>query len=142
MTDIIPLAKDDFENWLPLWRDDQAFYNVDLPEGTTGLTLARPTGGQEPMGGSIARNGLRAVGMAHWVMHRSCWRSDHSCYLEDLYVAQDVRGGGAGRRLIEAVAKLLARLLAHARDERAGDASSMTRSRRSRGFLHYLKRHD
>src|SRR5690606_41353595 len=45
----------------------------------------------------------RAVGMVHWIFHRSCWTAGDYCYLQDLFVAQDVRGGGHGRALIEHV---------------------------------------
>ncbi len=108
-TDIIPLAKDDFEDWLPLWRDYQAFYKADLAEETTRLSYSRLTGGQEPMGGFIARSGSQAVGIVHWIIHRSSWRSGDSCYLEDVYVAQDARGGGVGRKLMEALIAPIAR---------------------------------
>ena len=39
----------------------------------------------------------------HWIFHRSCWTTGDYCYLQDLYVADDVRGGGVGRALIEHV---------------------------------------
>src|SRR3546814_15032754 len=41
--------------------------------------------------------------MVHWVLHRSCWTAGDYCYLQDLFVAPDVRGGGHGRALIEHV---------------------------------------
>jgi len=103
MPDIAPLTPADFEDWLPLWRGYQIFYKADIPEATTQLTFARLTGGQEPMGAFMARDGGRAVGIVHWIAHRSCWTTGDYCYLQDLYVAQDARGGGRGRRLIEAV---------------------------------------
>ncbi len=103
MTDIAPLAKDDFEAWLPLWRGYQAFYIADIPDDTTRLTFARLTGKDEPMGAFLARAGGRAVGIVHWIAHRSCWTSGDYCYLQDLFVAERVRGAGVGRKLIEAV---------------------------------------
>lgn len=104
MIEIAPLAKGDFEQWLPLWRGYQTFYKVDIPEETTRLTFARLTGGHEPMGAFLARDDRgAAVGMVHWIMHRSCWTAGDYCYLQDLFVSQDVRGGGVGRKLIEAV---------------------------------------
>ncbi len=39
----------------------------------------------------------------HWIFHRSTWTAGDYCYLQDLYVAPDVRGAGAGRKLIEHV---------------------------------------
>ena len=60
---IRPVRRDDFDAWLPLWRGYQTFYKVDIPEATTRLTFARLTGGQEPMGGCLARDAGRAVGL-------------------------------------------------------------------------------
>ena len=36
-------------------------------------------------------------------MHRSTWACGNYVYLNDLFVTPDVRGGGAGRALIEAI---------------------------------------
>ena len=48
--------------------------------------------------------GLAApVGMVHWIFHRSNWTIGDYCYLQDLFVAPGVRGGGVGRALIESV---------------------------------------
>lgn len=102
--DCVPLAAGDFADWLPLWQGYLTFYKTTVPEETTRLTFARLTGGGEPMGGFIARDPAgRAVGMVHWILHRSCWTTGDYCYLQDLFVAPDVRNGGIGRRLIEAV---------------------------------------
>ena len=43
------------------------------------------------------------VGIVHYLFHRSCWTTGNYCYLQDLYVAETVRGGGVGRALIEQV---------------------------------------
>ncbi len=44
-----------------------------------------------------------AVGLVHYIDNRSCWTSGDYCYLQDLYVAENIRGGGIGRALIEHV---------------------------------------
>jgi GNAT superfamily N-acetyltransferase len=46
----------------------------------------------------------RLVGFAHSVVHPSTWSLTGYCYLEDLFVARDARGGEAARSLIEATA--------------------------------------
>ncbi|MFT4096023.1 MAG: GNAT family N-acetyltransferase [Rhodoblastus sp.] len=103
-TRIAPLAPADFEEWLPLWRGYQTFYEVDIPAETTKITFARLTDASEPMGAFLARDESgRAIGMVHWILHRSCWTTGDYCYLQDLFVAPDIRGGGVGRKLIEAV---------------------------------------
>jgi GNAT superfamily N-acetyltransferase len=45
----------------------------------------------------------KLVGIVHYLFHRSCWSIGDYCYLQDLYVALEARGRGAGRALIEAV---------------------------------------
>jgi len=103
MIEIARLAPADFEAWAPLWRGYQTFYKVDLPEETTRLTFARLTGGAEPMGAFLARDGARALGVVHWITHRSCWTPGDYCYLQDLFVAAEARDAGVGRKLIETV---------------------------------------
>ena len=43
------------------------------------------------------------IGIAHVLFHRSTWSKTWYCYLEDLFVRPDIRAGGVGQRLIEAV---------------------------------------
>ena len=92
------------------------------------------------MGGFLARDDDgAAIGLVHWIVHRSCWTVGDYCYLQDLFVAPGRRGGGIGRRLIDAVAdkargaRLLARSLAHARDQSRRDAA-VRPSRRALGL--------
>ncbi|MCB1540303.1 MAG: GNAT family N-acetyltransferase [Rhodoblastus sp.] len=104
MTRIVALTGQDFDEWLPLWRGYQTFYKVQIADDTTSTTFARLTGGAEPMGAFLARDDAgKAIGMVHWIMHRSCWTTGDYCYLQDLFVAPEIRGGGVGRKLIEAV---------------------------------------
>jgi len=39
----------------------------------------------------------------HTIYHPHNWRREKVCYLQDLYVAPEMRGTGTGRALIEAV---------------------------------------
>ena len=41
--------------------------------------------------------------MVHFIEHRSCWFPSNTMYLQDLFTADDVRGQGVGRALIEHV---------------------------------------
>jgi GNAT superfamily N-acetyltransferase len=99
-----PAVEADRDAWLPLWRGYQAFYQVDIPDDVTALTWRRFHDPAEPMHALVAEDGGgRIVGIVHYIFHRSCWTAGDYCYLQDLFVAPDVRGNGAGRALIEAV---------------------------------------
>jgi GNAT superfamily N-acetyltransferase len=93
----------DHAAWLPLWRAYQVFYKVDLPEAATRTLWARMLDPAEPVHGALAWAGGEAIGVAHWLMHRSTWMVEDICYLNDLFVAPERRGGGGGGRLIEHV---------------------------------------
>lgn len=93
----------DFEMWLPLWKGYQRFYEVDIPESVTLTTWGRILDPAEPMYAALAVVGERALGLVHSIYHRSTWATDDYCYLQDLFVAGEVRGGGLGRALIEHV---------------------------------------
>jgi GNAT superfamily N-acetyltransferase len=145
MADINPLSKSDYDAWLPLWRGYQTFYNADIPDETTRLTFARLTGGQEPMGAFVAREFGEAVGIVHWIAHRSCWTSGDYCYLQDLFVADAMRGSGVGRKLIEAVYEVArtrgcSRVywLTHETNVRA--MALYDKVARKSGFVQYVKR--
>jgi GNAT superfamily N-acetyltransferase len=98
-----PLSQDHHAAWLPLWRGYQAFYKTDIPADVSAVTWSRLLNPVEPMGGALAWEGSRAVGMVHHIRHRSCWTVGDYVYLQDLFVSPDVRGGGIGRKLIEYV---------------------------------------
>jgi GNAT superfamily N-acetyltransferase len=93
----------DFDAWYPLWRGYQDFYQVDLTLETSRVTWQRLLEPSEPMHGAFALDAGRKVGFVHYIEHRSCWTVGDYCYLQDLFVAPETRGGGHGRRLIEHV---------------------------------------
>jgi GNAT superfamily N-acetyltransferase len=104
MTDIHPLVASDRDEWLPLWHGYLEFYEHELSDEQTALTFARLTDPEYPVWGAIARDADgRAIGFVHWLTHPSTWAEGPYCYLEDLFVAPDVRGSGAGRALIATV---------------------------------------
>jgi GNAT superfamily N-acetyltransferase len=100
---IRPLAAADRVQWEPLWQGYLEFYEANVAPEVSEVTFGRLTGGREPMGGFIAMDRDAAVGIVHWLTHRSCWTVEDYCYLQDLFVAPGRRGGGVGRKLIEAV---------------------------------------
>ncbi|MFD5398722.1 GNAT family N-acetyltransferase [Streptomyces sp. NPDC127097] len=54
----------------------------------------------------IAEDGDAPVGFALWFRNFSTWTGTHGVYLEDLYVRPEARGGGHGKALLAALAKI------------------------------------
>ena len=90
--------------WEPLWKGYQTFYEVALSDEITTTTWSRLHDPAEPMFVLGAYLGGKLVGIVHSLYHRSCWTIGNYCYLQDLFVAEEARGHGIGRALIEAVA--------------------------------------
>ncbi len=101
--EIRPINPADHALWLPLWQGYQRFYNSVIADDVSALTWQRFLDPSEPMHAALAWRDGEAIGLVHWIFHRSCWTSGDYCYLQDLYVAERIRGGGVGRALIEHV---------------------------------------
>jgi GNAT superfamily N-acetyltransferase len=100
---IRPLERTDRAQWEPLWQGYLAFYKTSVPEDVTDLTFARFFDEAEPMHALVAEREGEIVGIVHYIFHRSTWTKGPYCYLQDLFTAEHARGGGVGRKLIEAV---------------------------------------
>jgi len=100
---IRPVGEDERAAWNSLWAGYLTFYKTALPHEVSDLTWQRLHDPAEPIFilGAYAGGGL--AGFVHYLFHRSTWAPHWYCYLEDLFVADDARGLGAGRKLIEAV---------------------------------------
>lgn len=130
--------------WAPLWRAYQAFYEVAIPDAVSDATWTRLLDSAEPMFGALAWQGDAAVGLVHFLAHRSTWSAADVCYLQDLYVAPEGRGGGVGRSLIDHVyAKADAEgwgevyWLTH--ETNATARALYDRIAERTGFLHYMR---
>jgi GNAT superfamily N-acetyltransferase len=98
--EIMALTRGDQARWMPLWRSYQSFYKVEIAEAVTAKTWSRMLEASEPVHGALAVLGGEAVGLVHWLFHRSTWSAADICYLQDLFVAPEIRGQGAGGSLI------------------------------------------
>ena len=100
-----PLAAADKPAWLPLWAGYLEFYQTSLAPEVTETTFTGLTGPEADMFGLVAEQDGSIIGIAHCIVHRSTWARGDYIYLNDLFVAPDVRKSGAGRALIEAIYK-------------------------------------
>jgi GNAT superfamily N-acetyltransferase len=98
------LQPDDRLEWEPLWQGYLEFYEHELDEATTDGTWARLSSDDTSVVGLGSFDGRELVGICHLVFHPSTWSTSSYCYLEDLFVRPDRRGGGVGRSLIAAAA--------------------------------------
>lgn len=101
---ITELRDSDRDRWAELWRLYLEFYQTALPAEIYAHTWARLIDPAAPIYGFGARTDGRLVGITHYLFHEHAWSPKQVCYLQDLYVDSDVRGGGIGKALIERVA--------------------------------------
>ena len=104
---IRPVAREDFQTWKVLWDGYNAFYGragpTELPHDITQTTWMRFFDANEPVHGIVAEGSGRLVGLVHYLFHRSTIQIAPTCYLQDLFTMEAVRGKGVGQSLIEAV---------------------------------------
>lgn len=96
-----PLVQDDFAAWLPLWdgnNDGQRDMDV------TSQTWARLMDSNSAVFGFGAEDSGCLIGLVHYILHPTTGSMGDACYMQDVYVDPAVRGKGAGRKLVEAVA--------------------------------------
>lgn len=99
-----PIEATDEAAWRALWTGYLDYYKTTLPEAVYAQTFRRIISRDHPGPyGLFALVDGKPVGLVHYIFHRSGWKIEDVCYLQDLYVDPAVRGTGAGRALIETV---------------------------------------
>jgi GNAT superfamily N-acetyltransferase len=101
------VAAHDYDQWLPLWEGYNAFYGrsgeTALAPEITQMTWTRFFDAYEPVHALVAEIDGKLVGLTHYIFHRNTTMIDPICYLQDLFTAEDLRGKGVGRGLINTV---------------------------------------
>ncbi len=102
-----PIARDDHEQWLPLWDGYNQFYGRSgatalAPEITT-TTWQRFFDADAPVHALVAEDDGQLIGLVHFLYHLSTTSIAPTCYLQDLFTSVATRGRGVGRALIEDV---------------------------------------
>jgi GNAT superfamily N-acetyltransferase len=106
---VTEIRREDFARWRELWRGYLDFYETSLPDAVYENTFARilaPDGAIRAFGARRGEKSAPLIGIAHYLFHAHAWTLRQVCYLQDLFVEAESRGQGAGRRLIETVAKI------------------------------------
>ena len=89
---IRPVARTDYDQWLPLWNGYNAFYGrsgaTALPEEITQTTWDRFFDESEPVFALVAESGGKLVGLTHYLFHRSTTQIQPVCYLQDLFTVR------------------------------------------------------
>jgi GNAT superfamily N-acetyltransferase len=102
-----PVARVDYDQWLPLWDGYNAFYGrhgaTALDTAITATTWERFFDDNEPVHALVAEDAGQLIGLTHYLYHRSTTAIAPICYLQDLFTSEAARGKGAGRALIEGV---------------------------------------
>ena len=101
------IERADYAGWRVLWDGYNRFYGrhgaTALPENISAATWERFFSDEEPVHALVAEQDGRVIGLVHYLFHRSTTRLTDVCYLQDLFTAQEARGRGVGRQLIQAV---------------------------------------
>lgn len=96
---------DDRKQWQELWQQYVEFYQSSLDDDITNVLWQRIHDYQHPVQCFVAeqKDSGNVIGFVHYFPHPSTWHIKYACYLEDLFVSAEIRGGGIGKELIKAV---------------------------------------
>ena len=102
-----PAQVTDIRTWLTLWRGYCAALDGTVSDVITEGVWRRILAPEEPVWCLLAGPvGGEPVGFVNYILHPGTWSLQPVCYLEDLFVTSEARGGGAGRTLIEGLVSL------------------------------------
>lgn len=93
---------DDKARWRELWHGYRDFYRAAQSDEVDETLWAALLAGDGEIQGLVADRGRGPIGLVHYVFHKSTWSLKPICYLQDLFVSKQDRGGGAAKALMQA----------------------------------------
>jgi GNAT superfamily N-acetyltransferase len=95
----------DEARWRALWAGYIKFYRASVSEAATASTWSQILAPDSGMESLVAEANGKVIGICNYLYHLSTWSTQPVCYLQDLYVDPDARGGGVAKALIFACEK-------------------------------------
>lgn len=137
---VAPLLPADRAGWQPLAEGYKRFYDTPTTASEYDECWRRLLANDGVYGLAGFVDG-QLVGIAHYLFHTSAWAVEN-CYLQDLFVAEAVRGQGVAAALIDAVAKAarerkVARFYWLTQDTNTRARALYDRVATCRGFIRY-----
>lgn len=99
-TAIRRVRAEDEAAWRTLWRGYRDFYRAAPSQEVDDALWRALMADEGEVRGYVADAGAGAIGLVHYVFHKSTWSLRPICYLQDLYVGRDARGGGVAKALM------------------------------------------
>ncbi len=107
-TTVRPLAESDAARWRELFTAYGVFYETEFTDEVLDRVWTLLVTEGSRIDGLVAERDGQVVGIAHYRSHPDTFSGGLDWYLDDLFVDPAVRGTGAGRALIEAIAEMSA----------------------------------
>jgi GNAT superfamily N-acetyltransferase len=102
MSDVVirPAERGDEARWRVLWAGYLKFYRATVPEEVTANTWSLILDPRSGIDALVAEKDGEVIGLCNYLFHDSTWSTKPICYLQDLFVDPEARGGGAAKALI------------------------------------------
>lgn len=96
------LTAADEPRWRVLFDAYVRFYEREPSDAITGHALRRIHDASSPVYAIVARDASGyVIGMANYLVHENTTQLTPVCYLQDLFVDPEFRGGAVGKQLID-----------------------------------------